>query len=119
MAWEIEFSDVFQAYMDEIFLNNYPLHYEIDVALMVLEAKGPYLRRPYAADIKNSPSGKLLELIVQFRGAPYRIFYRFDNDRIAVILIGEMKTDGKKFYKKYIPIAERIYEEHIRKRRQV
>jgi hypothetical protein len=54
------------------------------------------------------------ELRIQHRGKPYRILYAFDPHRAAILLIGGMKTGDDRWYKKQIPIADKLYEEHLR-----
>jgi hypothetical protein len=53
------------------------------------------------------------ELRIQTGGKPIRIFYAFNPVRTAILLIGGNKTGDKRFYKKMIPIADRLYDEHI------
>jgi hypothetical protein len=53
------------------------------------------------------------ELRVQSGGKPIRIFYAFNPTRTAILLIGGNKTGDKRFYKKMIPVADRLYDEHI------
>ena len=53
------------------------------------------------------------ELRVQHKGKPYRILYAFDPLRAAILLIGGDKTGIKDWYEQFIPIADRLYEEHI------
>jgi len=53
------------------------------------------------------------ELRVQVGGDPYRIFYAFDPRRAAILLIGGSKADDERFYERMIPIADRIYDEHL------
>lgn len=54
------------------------------------------------------------ELRVQHRGRAYRIFYAFDPLRVAILLIGGDKTGNDKFYEKFIPIADKLYDEHLK-----
>jgi hypothetical protein len=58
------------------------------------------------------------ELRVQIGGRPFRIFYAFDPQRSAVILIGGDKTGDSRFYERYIPIADRLYDQHIERLRE-
>jgi hypothetical protein len=53
------------------------------------------------------------ELRVQSSGNPLRVFYAFDPRRSAILLIGGDKTGDKRFYKRMIPVADRLYDEHI------
>jgi len=53
------------------------------------------------------------ELRVQHKGRPYRILYAFDPRRVAILLIGGDKTGDDRWYNRYVPIADRLYEEHL------
>jgi hypothetical protein len=53
------------------------------------------------------------ELRVQYRGQPYRILYAFDPRRVAILLLGGSKIGGDRWYEKYIPIADSLYDEHL------
>jgi len=54
------------------------------------------------------------ELRVQHAGQPYRILYAFDPRRTALLLTGGNKTGDNRWYTKYVPIADRLYEEYIK-----
>ncbi len=58
------------------------------------------------------------ELRIQHRGEPYRVFYAFDPRRSAILLIGGNKTGDDQFYQRMVPIADRIYDEHLRELEQ-
>ena len=53
------------------------------------------------------------ELRVQHKGQPYRILYAFDPRRVALLLIGGCKTGDDVWYDKYVPIADKLYDEHL------
>lgn len=55
------------------------------------------------------------ELRIQSHGDPIRVFYAFDPRRVAVLLIGGIKTGkGKRFYKEFVPKADKLYAEHLK-----
>ena len=54
------------------------------------------------------------ELRVQVGGDAYRIFYAFDPRRVAILLIGGDKAGDDRFYERMIPIADRVYDEHLK-----
>jgi hypothetical protein len=80
-------------------------------AVGLLEADGVTLGHPYSSEIKGSRYA-LRELRVQSHGRPLRVFYIFDPDRQAVLLIGGDKTGDGRFYERMIPLAERIWEDY-------
>ena len=53
------------------------------------------------------------ELRIQHAGRPYRVLYAFDSRRCAVLLIGGEKTGKDRWYEEYVPIADRLYNEHL------
>ena len=57
------------------------------------------------------------ELRVQSGGRPVRVFYAFDPRRSAILLIGGDKTGDNRFYEQFVPLAERLYDEHLKELR--
>jgi hypothetical protein len=53
------------------------------------------------------------ELRTQHAGWPLRTFFAFDPRRTAILLIGGDKTGDDRFYKKMIPLADRLYDEYL------
>ena len=41
-----------------------------------------------------------------------------DPRRTSILLIGGRKTSGRRFYNEYIPIADRLYDEHLEELRR-
>ena len=79
----------------------------------LLEAKGTALGHPHSSKINGSRHAHMRELRVQHQGRPYRVFYAFDPRRKAILLIAGDKTGDGRFYEKMIPMADRIYDEHL------
>ncbi|MGL4376792.1 MAG: type II toxin-antitoxin system RelE/ParE family toxin, partial [Microcoleaceae cyanobacterium] len=86
---------------------------DIIIVVQLLEEKGPNLPFPYSSGVKGSKHSHLRELRIQSGGNPLRIFYAFDPRRTAILLIGGDKTGDNRFYEKYIPIADRLYDEYL------
>jgi hypothetical protein len=53
------------------------------------------------------------ELVIQHAGRPYRVLYAFDPRRSAILLLGGDKTGDDRWYEKFVPIADRLYDEHL------
>ena len=85
----------------------------IDVVVRLLEGRGPQLRFPYSTEVHGSRHGHMRELRVQYRGDPYRILYAFDPRRTAILLIGGRKTGDDRWYDEFVPVADRLYDEHL------
>jgi hypothetical protein len=85
-------------------------------AIEVLEAHGPGLGRPLVDTVKGSTHANMKELRPPVGNI--RILFAFDPKRTAVLLIGGDKTNRwAAWYKRMIPIADRIYDEHLTRMR--
>jgi len=49
----------------------------------------------------------------QHKGSPIRVIYAFDPRRVAILLIGGNKKGNKRWYKKFVPLADRLYAKHL------
>jgi len=80
----------------------------------LLEQMGIALGFPYSSAIEGSDLA-LRELRVQSHGHAFRVFYAFDPRRDAIVLIGGDKTgiSNDRFYRQYVPKAERILREYL------
>ncbi len=58
------------------------------------------------------------ELRTQSGGRLLRTLYVFDPRRTAILLIGGDKTGNDRFYDEYVPIADRLYDEHLQEIRK-
>jgi hypothetical protein len=41
------------------------------------------------------------------------VLYAFDPRRAAILLIGGDKTGNDRWYDEYVPLADRLYDEHL------
>jgi hypothetical protein len=41
------------------------------------------------------------------------VLYAFDPRRVAILLIGGDKTGDGRWYQRFIPVAEALYDEHL------
>ncbi len=53
------------------------------------------------------------ELRTQHDGRPLRTLYAFDPRRTAILLLGGDKTGNDRWYDENIPIADRLYDQHL------
>ena len=111
MAWNIEYTDEFGKWWA---LLNESEQDSIAVTVTLLEWKGPYLSYPFSSGIEGSRHNHMRELRTQHRGQPYRILYAFDPRRSAILLIGGNKTGQGRWYDEYIPIADKLYDDHLK-----
>ncbi len=110
MEWEVEFTDVFGKWWDGLTEDE-----QVDVRARVdlLRDFGPALRRPHSGSINSSKHPNMKELIIQHAGRPYRVLYALDPRRCAILLIGGDKTGDDKWYEKFVPIADSLFDEHL------
>lgn len=115
MQHAVEYTDEFRVWWDEL-----PDREQEDVAAIVeiLGINGPVLGFPYSSSVKASRHGVLRELRVQSAGRPIRVFYAFDPRRSAILLIGGEKTVDDRFYKRYVPIADSLYDKYLEELRE-
>lgn len=111
MEWELEYTDEFGDWWDGLTEKE---QQAVRAIVMLLREFGPYLSFPYSSGIKGAKHGSLRELRIQCEGRPYRVLYAFDPRRCAILLMGGDKTGDDRWYEKNVPLAERIYDEHLK-----
>ncbi|MCF8040385.1 MAG: type II toxin-antitoxin system RelE/ParE family toxin [Desulfohalobiaceae bacterium] len=74
---------------------------------------GPTLGYPHSSKIHGSRHSHMRELRSQHEGRPLRTLYAFDPRRTAILLIGGDKSGDDRWYETYVPIADRLYDEHL------
>lgn len=109
-GWNVEHTDEFAAWWHEL---NDGEQEDITATALLLMEHGPQLPFPHSSGIEGSRHGHMRELRVQSRGRPIRVFYAFDPRRSAILLIGGDKTGDTRFYEWMIPVADRLYDQHI------
>jgi hypothetical protein len=109
MKWEIEFTDQFGEWWDSLELSEQGA---VDLAVEVLEARGPALGRPFVDSVKGSRYPNMKEL--RPPGETIRILFAFDPRRMAILLIGgDKRNRWVEWYRENIPVADELYEEHL------
>jgi hypothetical protein len=109
-AWKVEFTDEFGDWWSGL------ADAEQDAvarSVGLLREMGPYLQFPHSSGIKGSRHSHMRELRVQHRGRPFRILYAFDPRRAAMLLIGGDKTGDDRWYRTFVSLADRLYDEHL------
>lgn len=108
--WEAEFTDEFETWW-----NGLSEAEQVDVRTQVnlLRRFGPALGRPHVDSVASSRHANMRELRVQHRGRPYRVLFAFDPRRVAILLMGGDKTGQGRWYKEFVPVADRLYDHHL------
>ena len=110
MAWEVEFTDEFGAWWRTLTEDQ-----QDDVAHSVglLAELGPALDFPYSSRVSGSRHAHMRELRTQSAGKPLRTLYAFDPRRTAILLLGGDKTGDDRWYQKFVPRADQLYDQHL------
>jgi hypothetical protein len=111
LAWEVEFSGEFERWWDALTAAEQK---SIDFTVSLLQEVGPALKIPHSSGVETSRHRHMRELRIQHQGRPYRVLYAFDPRRAATLLIGGDKTGNNRWYEKYVPLADAIYDRHLR-----
>ncbi len=111
MKWEVEFTNEFGGWWESLDDDEQD---SVDVSVHLLEACGPSLGFPHSSKVNNSKHSHMRELRVQHKGLPYRILYAFDPRRVALLLLGGNKGGDDRWYEVHIPLADKIYDQHLK-----
>lgn len=111
MQWEVEYTDEFGAWWDAL---TDAEQESVRASVRLLGGFGPNLRFPHSSGVNGSRHEHMRELRVQHAGRPYRVLYAFDPRRCAILLIGGDKTGNDRWYVVNVPIADRLYDEHLK-----
>lgn len=110
MSWIVLGTDVFAGWFASL---SEAEKEDVVAAVDLLKALGPRLGFPYTSKIAGSRHARMRELRIQHAGRPYRVLYAFDPHRAALLLVGGDKTGDGRWYDRMIPLADRLYDEHL------
>lgn len=110
MGWDVEFTDVFEDWWNTLKEDEQE---SVAASVRLLEERGPMLGFPHSSGINGSRHGHMRELRTQHDGRPLRTLYAFDPRRSAILLLGGDKTGDRLWYDAHVPIADRLYDEHL------
>ncbi len=110
MIWEVEYTNEFEAWWNRLTEDEQE---SVTAVVGLLERLGPDLPYPRSSGIKGSKHGHMRELRIQHQGRPIRVLYAFDPRRTAILLIGADKTGNDRWYQEFVPLADRLYDEHV------
>ena len=111
MHWKVEYTDEFGAWWESL---TEAEQVSLAASVSLLEARGPALGFPHSSGINGSRHGHMRELRTQHDGRPLRTLYAFDPRRMAILLIGGDKTGDDRWYDVHVPVADKLYDEHLR-----
>ena len=111
MTWLVEYTDEFEGWWQTL---NDDEQVSLAASVSLLEKLGASLPFPHSSGINQSRHGHMRELRTQHEGRPYRTLYAFDPSRAAILLIGGDKTGDARWYEKNVPIADDLYDAHLK-----
>lgn len=115
MAWDVEYTDEFGEWWETLSGSEQE---SVAASVQLLEELGPSLRFPHSSGVNGSRYDLMRELRVQHSGRPFRVLYAFDPRRTAILLIGGDKTGNERWYVTHIPIADKLYSDHLTQLRE-
>ena len=115
MTWEVEYTDEFGDWWGSLSEDEQE---SLAASVRLLEERGPTLGFPHSSGINGSRHGHMRELRTQHDGHPLRTLYAFDPRRSAILLIGGDKTGDNRWYDTNVPVADRLYDEHLEQLRK-
>lgn len=111
MNWQVEYTDAFERWWASLSDEEQDA---VAATVALLGERGPSLPFPFSSGVSRSKHAHMRELRVQYAGEPYRVLYAFDPRRCAILLIGGNKVGDKRWYERFIPVADRLYDMHLK-----
>lgn len=111
VAWEVEFTDEFEEWWHTLSESEQG---KVDARVTLLMERGPHLGFPFSSQVQTSRFPAMRELRAQAGGDPLRMLYAFDPQRTAILLLGGDKTGDNRWYEINVPIADRLFDLHLR-----
>lgn len=115
MKCDVEYTDEFGAWWKTLSESEQE---DVTAIVSLLEEKGTQLPFPFSSGIEGSKYSHMRELRIQSQSNPIRVLYAFDPRRSAILLIGGNKRGNMRWYKVYVPIADKLYGEHLEELRK-
>lgn len=115
MTWGVEHTDEFGEWWNTLSEGEQE---DVVATVGLLEERGPTLPHPHSSGVEGSRHSHMRELRIQHAGDPYRILYAFNPLRTAILLIGGNKVGDDRWYKKFVPIADDLYDVHLEELRK-
>ena len=113
MVWEVEYTDTFGSWWDELTEDEQE---RVTATVELLEQNGPALGRPLVDTLKGSRHPNMKEL--HPRGGHIRVLFAFDPRRMAILLMGgDKRHRWSSWYSEAIPAADTLYDTHLQELR--
>lgn len=107
MPFIVELADEFAAWWEQLTEEKQE---ELLAVIEVLAEEGPGLGRPLVDTVRESRHANMKEL----RWGTLRVLFAFDPRRVALLLVGgDKRGEWNRWYRRNIPIADRIMDDHL------
>jgi len=111
VAWDVEFTGQFETWWNALSEDE---QVEISAKVELLQERGPMLPRPHADVISTSRHANMKELRGKVDDRHLRVLFAFDPRRTALLLLGGDKTGDPNWYEKFVPLADDLFDEHLK-----
>lgn len=113
MNWSVDV-ELIVTWLDGLDQDSYE---QVVAALQLLAERGPHLGRPLVDTVKASRHKNMKELRPGSSGrSELRVLFAFDPERQAIMLVaGDKAGKWQKWYKVNIPIADKMFDRHLRR----
>ena len=122
MEWVVEYDPAFAAELEAITRDtgSSVVLEEVLALAELLRRFGPHLKRPHCDTLSGSKHANMKELRFTLPDGEWRVAFAFDPRRSAILLVGGSKsgTPEKRFYRELIRIADKRFDEHLKKLKQ-
>ncbi len=110
MSWEIKQVDEFEEWFGQ---QDQDTQESIVAMFPVLRERGPQLGRPFVDSLNDSRHANMKEMRPT---RTVRVFFAFDPERTAILLIGGDKAGKpeRRWYRQMIRKADQIYDAHLK-----
>lgn len=113
--WEIEYTEEFEVWWETL---SEAQQEGLSGMVDLLAETGPALGRPTVDRVKGSRHQNMKELRLS-QGGALRVLFAFDPRRAAILLLGGDKSgQWEAWYRRAIPRADDLFDEHVRKLRE-
>jgi hypothetical protein len=91
---------------------------QVVAAVELLAERGPHLGRPLVDTVASSRHRNMKELRPGSSGrSELRVLFAFDPARQAILLVaGDKSGDWRRWYRRNIPVADDLFDDHLRTR---
>ena len=122
MEWVVEYDEAFTTELEAITRDSgsSAVLEEVLALAELLRRFGPHLKRPHCDTLSGSKHANMKELRFTLPDGEWRVAFAFDPRRSAILLVGGSKsgTPEKRFYRELIRVADKRFDEHLKKLKQ-